>query len=268
MEATGTAHLPQLLQALRAGGDARRRAASTLERALGQREARDVLAVCERLPVVGLSWQPAQLAQQRQGQAEGGAGATSYTLEVELQRLAGKGGGRQTPPRVYAPRFPKARGAPVLLRLACCELSACLHLLRASGRCKLASLKPATLQARSPQRPPLHGTGRTGAHLPSRVPAPALWLCRAAHCRQQAWRCPAPRVQVKEEGWWLVAGDTSRGSLFALKRVSFGQRTTTRYGHHQGVHAGFQWRGRRAGACVRPVRPATPHDRGPAGLRE
>ncbi|KAL4422681.1 hypothetical protein ABPG75_008878 [Micractinium tetrahymenae] len=145
LEAAGIAHLPQLLQALRSGGDTRKAAVSALERAVGPREARDVLAVCERLPVGGVSWQPAQLAQPRQGQGEDAAGssgsaAASYTLEVELQRLAGKGGGRHTPPRVYAPRFPK----------------------------------------------------------------------------------------VKEEGWWLVAGDTSTGSLYAIKRVSFGQRTSTR----------------------------------------
>lgn len=110
------AHLPQLLQALRSGGDARRGATSALERAVGQREARDVLAVCERLPVVGVSWQAPQLAQQRQaqgGDGGGGAGAASFTLEVELQRLAGKGGSRQAPPRVYAPRFPKASRACV-----------------------------------------------------------------------------------------------------------------------------------------------------------
>ena len=37
-----------------------------------------------------------------------------------------------------------------------------------------------------------------------------------------------PCAQVKEEGWWLVAGDASSGDLFAIKRVSFGQRTTAR----------------------------------------
>jgi hypothetical protein len=39
--------------------------------------------------------------------------------------------------------------------------------------------------------------------------------------------CPA-LLQVKEEGWWLVAGDSRTGELYALKRVSFGQRTTAR----------------------------------------
>ena len=36
-------------------------------------------------------------------------------------------------------------------------------------------------------------------------------------------------LQVKEEGWWLVAGDSRTGELYALKRVSFGQRTTARW---------------------------------------
>lgn len=36
------------------------------------------------------------------------------------------------------------------------------------------------------------------------------------------------RPQIKEEGWWLVAGDAASGELFAIKRVSFGQRATAR----------------------------------------
>lgn len=79
---------------------------------MGQREARDVLAVCERLPVVGVSWQQPALVQRAAGEGGGSGGSSgsqaSYTLEVELQRLGGKGGSRQSPPRVYAPRFPKA----------------------------------------------------------------------------------------------------------------------------------------------------------------
>jgi hypothetical protein len=43
------------------------------------------------------------------------------------------------------------------------------------------------------------------------------------------WLPELPLLQVKEEGWWLVVGDTSRGDLLAIKRVSFGQRTTTRF---------------------------------------
>ena len=33
---------------------------------------------------------------------------------------------------------------------------------------------------------------------------------------------------MKEEGWWLVAGDCHAGELYALKRVSVGLRTTAR----------------------------------------
>ncbi|PRW32956.1 activating signal cointegrator 1 complex subunit 3 isoform B [Chlorella sorokiniana] len=142
--AAGLAHLPQLLQALRAGGKAKQAAAAAIEAAVGQREARDVLAVCERLPVVGVSWQAPAIvhrpAGDEDGSSSGSGSSASYSIEVELQRLGGKGGSRQSPPRVYAPRFPK----------------------------------------------------------------------------------------VKEEGWWLVAGDTGSGELFAIKRVAFGQRTTTK----------------------------------------
>lgn len=107
----GLAHLPQLLQELRAGGAQRAAAAKAVEAAVGgAREARDVLEVCERLPVVGVTWQAPQLVHQQQQGAGGdgsGAASPSYRLEVELRRLAGKGGSRQSPPRVYAPRFPK-----------------------------------------------------------------------------------------------------------------------------------------------------------------
>jgi hypothetical protein len=117
LAAAGLPQLPQLLEALRGSGGARQRAAAALEAAVGQREVRDVLAVCERLPTVAVSWQAPQLAPQPQRPAEGGeedgagnraGGPASYSVEVELQRLGGKGGSRQSPPRVYAPRFPKA----------------------------------------------------------------------------------------------------------------------------------------------------------------
>lgn len=119
LAAAGVAHLPQLLQGLRAGGKAKQSAAAAIEAAVGQREARDVLAVCERLPVVGVSWQPPALVQRAAGdeassRGGGGDSTTSYSIEVELLRLAGKGGSRQSPPRVYAPRFPKVGW------LACC----------------------------------------------------------------------------------------------------------------------------------------------------
>lgn len=125
LAAAGLPHLPQLLEALRGGGAEGQRAAAAVEAAVGRREARDVLAVCERLPVVGVSWRAPQLMQRQEaGEEEGatdgagnrGAGTASYSLEVELQRLAGKGGSRQSPPRVYAPRFPKA--SPQVARLA------------------------------------------------------------------------------------------------------------------------------------------------------
>ena len=108
-ELLGDGHRLQLLQALRAGGKAKQAAAAAIEAAVGQREARDVMSVCERLPVVGVSWQAPLLVQRAGEDDEGSSGSTSYSVEIELQRLAGKGGSRQSPPRVYAPRFPKAR---------------------------------------------------------------------------------------------------------------------------------------------------------------
>ncbi len=122
LAAAGLAHLPQLLQALWAGGKAKQSAAAAIEAAVGQREARDVMSVCERLPVVGVSWQAPLLVQRAGEDVEGSSSgsSTSYSIEIELQRLAGKGGSRQSPPRVYAPRFPKVCcGLLVLVR---CDL--------------------------------------------------------------------------------------------------------------------------------------------------
>lgn len=124
LAAAGLAQLPQLLQALHAGGSQRAAAVKAVEGAVGgTREARDVLEVCERLPVVGLTWQAPQLVQQQQLQQGGDGAGPSYRLEVELRRLGGKGGSRQSPPRVYAPRYPKVRS--------------CQRLGRAGGRKRL-----------------------------------------------------------------------------------------------------------------------------------
>jgi activating signal cointegrator complex subunit 3 len=128
LAAAGLGQLPELLEALgSSGGSGRAAAVAAVEAAVGQREARDVLAVCERLPVVGLSWQAPKLVQRAQpddagdaiGSASqaGGSNSSSYSLEVELQRLGGKGGSRQSPPRAYAPRYPKA--SPQML---CCAM--------------------------------------------------------------------------------------------------------------------------------------------------
>jgi hypothetical protein len=62
-------------------------------------------------------------------------------------------------------------------------------------------------------------------------------------------------LQVKEEGWWLVAGDSRTGELYALKRVSFGQRTTARLVGGWvvvcgGLAAGGQWAKQGKEACV------------------
>lgn len=33
------------------------------------------------------------------------------------------------------------------------------------------------------------------------------------------------RLQVKEEGWWIILGDVEQDELYALKRISFGPKT-------------------------------------------
>lgn len=146
LAAAGLAHLPHLLQALRAGGKAKQAAAAAIEAAVGQREARDVLAVCERLPVVGVSWQPPALVHRPAGDEDGSSssgGSASYSIEVELQRLAGKGGSRQSPPRVYAPRFPKARAARLgSTRFLVPDRPACLEGLHRSSMLVPAVCKP------------------------------------------------------------------------------------------------------------------------------
>lgn len=210
LAAAGLGHLPQLLQALAAGGQARAAAVAAVEGTVGQGEARDVLAVLERLPVVGVRWQAPKLVPHNgsgpsggsAGNGSGGNAGASYCLEVELQRLAGKGGSRQAPPRVYAPQFPKVsgggagRGSP----------------LAAAGAASAASAAPEALVGHADQMPRIRPL----------APAPAT------HVLHPPPTPPHPPCQVKEEGWWLVAGDAASGDLYAIKRVSFGQRTTTR----------------------------------------
>lgn len=270
LAAAGLAHLPQLLQALWAGGKAKQSAAAAIEAAVGQREARDVLAVCERLPVVGVSWQPPALVQRTAGdEASSSSGSTtSYSIEVELQRLAGKGGSRQSPPRVYAPRFPKvgerkkdrkteskntagrgsrgtagyeaqgdtgqaaSHGSPTQDGFAgLCMLASCRG---AADGCSLPELCTASrclpcvsciIVAANPEG--------CFSHLCLSQQVALMPRAGRAVCIQHQYQhIPQPKtlpfVQVKEEGWWLVAGDTDSGELFAIKRVSFGQRTSTK----------------------------------------
>lgn len=55
-----------------------------------------------------------------------------------------------------------------------------------------------------------------------------VWLDPSDISKSNIILCVALSAQVKEEGWWLVAGDAASGDLYAIKRVSFGQRTTTK----------------------------------------
>ena len=224
LAAAGLPRLPQLLQALSGGGAQRHAAVAALEAAVGgQREARDVLAVCERLPVVGVAWrvvhkqQHQQQHQQSRADGDGpssgggsGADASSYVLEVELARLAGKGAGRQSPPRVYAPRFPKASSRTVAgvtpttpwgLR-RCPRLPACLPARRASVSC----IVPAVLHPRSHPRLLQHTACRPLVEASSPDPllsgqclAVPLAGANPAPCNSLCLR----RSRRRGGGWWL-----------------------------------------------------------------
>jgi len=161
LAAAGYTALPQLLHALRgssstttnssssssssssttntnSSSNERRRAMQALERAVGgAAAAREVVAVCDRLPVCTVAWRaprplPRTQQQQQQQQDADDASASDpppeeqLLLEVELVRHGGGGGGgssgrggggggssggggRGSAPRVYAPRFPKVK---------------------------------------------------------------------------------------------------------------------------------------------------------------
>ncbi|KAK9814715.1 hypothetical protein WJX72_010327 [[Myrmecia] bisecta] len=104
------ASLADLLNALRSRSSEARQA---LGQALGgdARAVADCIKVCERLPLVEVSWQQPRLQAQHAQHHEAGtgeAGAAQYVVDVQLRRLAGKRSGAG-PARVYAPRFPKVK---------------------------------------------------------------------------------------------------------------------------------------------------------------
>ena len=66
------------------------------------------MQVCERLPMVEVTWQAPRLASGKESKPDDDAAAGSdqrYVLEVHLRRLPGPRGGTNT--RAYTPRFPK-----------------------------------------------------------------------------------------------------------------------------------------------------------------
>lgn len=110
------------------GGSSSRRAAAeaVLEGLVGAARAKEVVTVCDRMPVVQLGvGKVPRLVRVRRGGEEGegdgeeeggeggqGAGAQEeeeWEVELELSRVR-QGDRRGGRPRVYAPRFPKVRG--------------------------------------------------------------------------------------------------------------------------------------------------------------
>ena len=68
----------------------------------------DILQVCERLPMVEVTWRAPRLASGKESKPADEAAASSeqrYVLEVHLRRLSGPRGSTNT--RAYTPRFPK-----------------------------------------------------------------------------------------------------------------------------------------------------------------
>ena len=63
--------------------------------------------VCERLPMVEVTWQAPRLAtgKERKPDEDAAGSEQRYVLEVHLRRLPGTRGGTTT--RAYTPRFPK-----------------------------------------------------------------------------------------------------------------------------------------------------------------
>lgn len=143
LEEAGLGCLPLLVEALAgtdssssssgSGGDGKgsssRRAAAeaVLEGLVGAASAKEVVAVCDRMPVVqlGVGKVPRLVRVRRGEQGEGdgedgggegaqGLGAQEeeeWEVELELSRVRqGQGDRRGGRPRVYAPRFPKVRG--------------------------------------------------------------------------------------------------------------------------------------------------------------
>ena len=103
--------------------------------------------VCERLPLVEVTWQAPKLAGSQERAAETSSASTSaaspaqrYVLEVHLRRIPGpRGGGTGT--RAYTPRFPKVPPASRSCCLQCasqqtarwpCHVRRCYFQLRCS----------------------------------------------------------------------------------------------------------------------------------------
>ena len=51
----------------------------------------------------------------------------------------------------------------------------------------------------------------------------------------------AVHAQVKEEGWWLVLGDTQTNELHAVTRTSFGARTSARLAVEGSAYVCLLW---------------------------
>ena len=151
-----------------------------LSRALGGAHGREVVVVCDRLPMCHVSWKrPRRVAQrlqqkQQQEEAVGGKGGGEDGKQHQQQQQGGKG----------AEEVKGMWGEEEIEEEAGAE-----------GQKWMLEVEVVREGGRGPTAP----------------------------------RVVAPRFpKIKEEGWWLVLGDVGSETLLALRRVSFGGRTTAR----------------------------------------
>lgn len=179
--------------------------------------------VCERLPLVEVTWQAPKLAGSQERAAETSSASTSaaspiqrYVLEVHLRRIPGpRGGGTGT--RAYTPRFPKVPPASCSCQLQCASQQTVRENVMSGGAISISGVLWRRLASGWIK---CHGV-RAG--------------CRALlEWRACGIKLPSPAdtfggaLQVKEDGWWLVLGSEATDELHAVKRISFGEHASTR----------------------------------------
>ena len=108
-EAKSLGSLPDLISLVHKD---RNRAMKALEKLVGPQEARAACAALERMPAVELSMLGMTKREGKSGESSAAGvagGEESWVLEVGVVRTKGRANRGGTPPRVYAPRFPKIK---------------------------------------------------------------------------------------------------------------------------------------------------------------